>query len=75
MEDVVASSNPGVLVLTNLGRKFVTGGKLTMAENLMALSAAAATTADSYGPGPATMVVKTPELPESVKGLLANYAG
>lgn len=62
-------------MLGNLGRKMKTGGKLTMAENLMALSASASLTADFYGPGPATMVVKTMELPESVKGMLVEYAG
>ena len=46
-----------------------------MAERMMALSASGAIVASAYGPGPTEMVVKTPELPENVKGMLANYAG
>ena len=62
-------------LLGALGRKMLGGGKLTLSENLMALSAFASVTADFYGPGPDTMVVKTMELPESVKGMLVEYAG
>ena len=61
-------------VLGTLGRKMLSGSTLTLAENLMALSASASVTADYYGPGPDTMVVKTLELPESVKGMLVEYA-
>ena len=61
-------------LLGTLGRKMLGGSKLTLSENLMALSASAAVTADFYGPGPDTMVVKTLELPESVKGMLVEYA-
>lgn len=61
-------------VLGNLGRKLQSGSTLTTAEKLMALSASASVTADYYGPGPDAMVVKTMELPESVKGMLVEYA-
>ncbi len=61
-------------LLGTLGRKMQGGSKLTLSENLMALSASASVTADFYGPGPDTMVVKTMELPESVKGMLVEYA-
>ena len=61
-------------MLGTLGRKMLGGSKLSLSENLMALSASASVTADYYGPGPDTMVVKTLELPESVKGMLVEYA-
>ncbi len=64
--------NPDI-VLTTLGRKIGTGSELTMAENLMAMTATSAATANRYGPGPAEMVVQRPELPETVKGVLASY--
>jgi hypothetical protein len=63
------------IVLSTLGNKYISGRELTLAERLMALSASAQILAGEYGPGPAEMVVTPPELPESVKGLLANYAG
>lgn len=63
------------LVLTSLGRKMGSGAELTMPERLMAMTATAQVTANNYGPGPEDMVVQTPELPEMVKGVLANYMG
>lgn len=60
-------------VLTQIGRKLSVGSELTMAENLMAMTATAQATANRYGPGPADMVVQKPELPETVKGVLAAY--
>lgn len=62
-------------VLSMLGQKLSNGQELTMAESLMAMSAAARTKADVYGPGPATMQLQRPQLPEDVKGILANYSG
>ena len=61
-------------LLGALGRKMMGGSKLSLSENLMALSASASVTSDYYGPGPDTMGVKTLELPESVKGMLVEYA-
>ena len=49
--------------------------ELTMTERLMALSAAGAIVASKYGPGPAEMVLTPPQLPEDIRGLLADYAG
>ena len=72
---VVKPVNPNDLVLDIVGRKYVSGSSLTTAEELMALSASAGVTASVYGPGPADMVLKRPELPESVKGMLIEYAG
>ena len=46
-----------------------------MSERLMAMTATAQSTADRYGPGPADMVLQPPDLPETVKGVLANYTG
>ena len=62
-------------VLTALGRKMGNGQTLTVAERLMAMTATARATSSQYGPGPADMVVQPPELPETVKGVLANYVG
>ena len=62
-------------VLTILGNKLAAGQELTMTERLMALSASGAIIANKYGPGPAEMVLAPPQLPEDVRGLLANYAG
>lgn len=62
-------------VLRALGRKIGSGGELTLAENLMAMTATARVLTDNYGPGPAEMVLQKPELPEQVKGVLAHYTG
>ena len=72
---VVKPVSPNDLVLDIVGRKYASGSDLTTAENLMALSASAGVTAKNYGPGPAEMVLKKPELPESVKGILVEHAG
>lgn len=60
-------------VLTTIGRKIASGSDLTMAERLMAMTATAQKTTNYYGPGPAEMTVQKPELPETVKGILASY--
>lgn len=62
-------------MLHTLGRKISAGRELTLAEDLMARTAAARFLRGNYGPGPAEMQVSRLELPESVKGLLASYAG
>ena len=72
---VVKPVNPNDLVLGIVGRKYVSGSSLTTAEELMALSASAGEMAKNYGPGPAEMVLKKPELPENVKGILVEHAG
>ena len=72
---VVKPVNPNDLVLDIVGRKYVSGSSLTTAEELMALSASAGEMAKNYGPGPAEMVFKKPELPENVKGILVEHAG
>ena len=63
------------LVLHSIGRKVASGADLSMPERLMAMTATAQVTANNYGPGPEDMVVQAPELPEMVKGVLANYTG
>lgn len=70
IEPISANEN----VLFALGRKVGAGSELTLAENCMALGAAAQVTKNNYGPGPAEMEVKQLELPESVKGILAEYS-
>ena len=72
---VVKPVNPNDLVLDIVGRKYVSGSSLTTAEELMALSASAGEMSKNYGPGPAEMVLKKPELPENVKGILVEHAG
>ncbi|WP_297825532.1 hypothetical protein [uncultured Desulfovibrio sp.] len=62
-------------VLTALGRKMGSGRELTLSERLMAMTATAQSTGDRYGPGPGDMVLQPPDLPETVKGVLANYVG
>ena len=62
-------------VLRILANKMASGRELTMAENLMAMTASGQILGNNYGPGPAEMEVSTPQLPENIKGLLANYAG
>ena len=74
-KSVVKPVNPNDLVLDIVGRKYVSGSSLTTAEELMALSASAGEMAKNYGPGPAEMVLKKPELPENVKGILVEHAG
>lgn len=63
------------MVLNQLGRKIRTGAELTMAERLMSMTATAQVTANNYGPGPEDMVLQKPQLPETVKGILASYVG
>lgn len=62
-------------VLHSLGRKISAGSELTLPERLMAMTATAQVTTNNYGPGPEDMVLQKPELPETVKGVLANYVG
>lgn len=71
LQPVSATEN----VLTSLGRKMGSGTDLTLAERLMAMTATAQATKGNYGPGPAEMVLQQPELPETVKGVLAHYIG
>ncbi|MCR5562523.1 MAG: hypothetical protein K6F46_04005 [Desulfovibrio sp.] len=63
------------ILLGNLGRKLSHGGELNNSEQLMAISNAAKQTAGYYGPTPEEFTVRQPGLPESVKGVLADYAG
>lgn len=62
-------------VLRAIGRKLGNGSELTLSEQLMAMTATARATQDNYGPGPTEMQVKKPDLPETVKGVLAQYTG
>ena len=60
--------------LSILGRKFVSTGNLTPPEELMARTTAARELRSYYGPDLKDIEVHTTELPESVKGLLADHA-
>ncbi len=60
--------------LSNLARLYVlSDGKLGTAHRLMAVSAAAAATAEVYGPTVRSFQVSAPDLPETVKGVIASY--
>ncbi|MDR2820932.1 MAG: hypothetical protein LBB60_10455 [Desulfovibrio sp.] len=61
-------------ILSILGQKIGSGQQLTMPETLMAMSMVAKQRMDAYGPSPTNMKLKTPALPEDVKGVLANYS-
>lgn len=63
------------MVLHSLGRKVASGSDLTLSERLMAMTATAQKTTSYYGPSPAEMTLQKPELPETVKGILASYVG
>ena len=73
--NVVSPVKSSETVLRILGTKMATGRELTLAENLMAMTASGQILGSNYGPGPAEMEISTPQLPENIKGLLANYAG
>ncbi len=62
------------ITLGDVGRKYITGAKLSMADENMAMLASAQQNASQYGPDPAEFVVKGPELPETVKGTLVEHA-
>ncbi len=70
VQPVTAAEN----TLSMLGRKYVATGNLTRPEDLIALSASVGVTKSYYGPGVTEMQVKTTDLPETVKGILADYA-
>lgn len=71
----IEPTSPTENVLTALGRKIGSGSDLTLAERLMAMTATAQSTKSNYGPGPTEMQLQAPELPETVKGVLAHYIG
>ena len=74
MQDIkIEPTSANENVLTSLGRKIGAGSELTLPERLMAMTATARSTKNYYGPGPADMVLQKPELPETVKGVLAQY--
>ena len=63
------------VILRSLGQKMNRGEELNSPERIMAISAATAEQGNQYGPGPDTFQVKPIDLPESTKGVLADYAG
>lgn len=66
--------NPNEVILSDIGYRMARGGKLTLAEQGMAVLATAALDASRYGPGPAEMRLPQNSLPENVKGALAQYS-
>lgn len=61
-------------ILSALSRKISNGSELTIPERLMASSATAQVIHADYGPTPAQMELARPDLPETVKGVLAQYS-
>ena len=63
------------MLLHDLGSKVARGAELNSPERIMAISTAAYSQAGQYGPTIETFDVKPVYLPESTKGVLADYAG
>lgn len=61
------------LTLSSLGMKLSSGRELTLPERFIAMTATASVIKDGYGPDMAHMVISKPDLPETVKGVLAGY--
>ncbi len=75
METLSVSQPSGAdLTLQNLGIRQATGAKLSGVDIGMATLAAAQKNAERFGPGPANMKVAGEQIPEYVKGVLAQYA-
>ncbi|MCR4666607.1 MAG: hypothetical protein K5657_04850 [Desulfovibrio sp.] len=63
------------LLLHDLGTKMAHGLELNSPERIMAVSTAAYTESGKFGPTMETFEVHPLDLPESTKGILADYAG
>ena len=63
------------LLLHDLGTKVAHGLDLNNPERVMAVSTAAYTEKGKFGPTIETFQLKPMDLPESTKGVLADYAG
>ena len=63
------------LVLHDLGNKVAQGKELNWPEHFEAVSLSSENMREKFGPTPANMPPLHIELPESTKGVLANYAG
>ena len=70
----VKPMNINEIILSDLGHRLSGGGKLSMAEQGMAIMATAALDANRFGPGPAEMKLTANPLPENVKGALAQFS-
>ncbi len=62
------------ITLGDVGRKYVSGAKLTMSEENMAMLASARENASNYGPDPAEFKVERPKLPETVVGTIVEHS-
>ncbi len=62
------------IAMHNLGNKLARGQELNTNEFFQAVSLASQNIREKFGPVPANMEVNPPDLPESTKGVLANYA-
>ena len=58
----------------NFSNKLARGGELTSAERFAACTIVAHDNSARFGPTPETFKLDQPDLPESVKGALANYS-
>ena len=61
------------LLMHNFGNKLARGVDLTSAERFAACTIVAQDNANRFGPTPDTFTVEQPDLPESVKGAIADY--
>ena len=62
------------ILMRSFNNKMSRGVELNSPERFMAISAANYESAGKFGPTIEEYTVATPELPESTKGVLANYA-
>ncbi len=75
MENNIPAPHRGAeVILRDVGRRYAAGQKLSMTDENMAMSATAHSSASNYGPDMKEFTVKSPELPEQVKGTLSQHS-
>jgi len=63
------------ILLHDYGQMIAHGKELNSPQRLIAISQSRMVQSGEYGPTPETFQVKQMDLPESTKGVLADYAG
>ncbi len=75
MSDNIPSPASGAeMVLQDVGRRYVQGSQLSMADENMAMVASAAKNAERFGPTIKDFEISRPQLPENVKGTLVEHS-
>ncbi len=75
MENNIPKPNNGSeIILGDVGRRYAAGQKLSMTDENMAITATTKQNADQFGPSITDFTVSGPELPEQVKGTLAQHS-